>query len=147
MLQYTHLETPTPTYRSAQNKVPLSVFSKGIINLTIFRRSIPNCGASKGIVRDQKSSPVPIQETRETFQTVHQKHHNLTNITHCYDCPKKIQLAGFFQKEYSKIFKICRRSMTNCTVKDPIIQNCKRPARVLPKQKHSKLVPQKLIIR
>jgi hypothetical protein len=32
-------------HTEAPKKVPLSVFSKGI-NLTIFRRSMPNCGAS-----------------------------------------------------------------------------------------------------
>jgi hypothetical protein len=45
MLQHTHLETPTPYIQKRPKKSLLFVFSKGI-NLTIFRRSMPNCGAS-----------------------------------------------------------------------------------------------------
>jgi hypothetical protein len=65
----------------------------------LFRRSIPNCGASKGIVRDQKSSPVSNIQKQEKHSKLYIRNTIiLKNITHCYECQKRIPLAVFFTK-------------------------------------------------
>ncbi len=64
MLEHTHLETPTPTPTYIQKRPKKSLFlffQKESISQSLFRRSMPNCGASvRESVRDQKSSPVSI---------------------------------------------------------------------------------------